>query len=191
MWPWPYLGFESNFESKSNQSNFFYMPYFGRQGQFENQATRQLSGLPLHQGYGGHSKPPGEVQAKPYEAIKNAASRHFLGIPLFKVSEWIFSWNWNLRLHLKTIHPKYQIFDAFREKCLSLSKKFHLVFSMKYSWKKNLEDLFMGVHTVQIVLKHGTTENTQIWCFNLHLILDVPQHFCQKLHVWSLITPVM
>ena len=117
-----------------------------------------------------------EVQAKPYEPIKNAASRHFLGIPLFKVSEWIFSWNWNLRLHLKTIHPKYQIFDAFREKCLSLSKKFHLVFSMKYSWKKNLEDLFMGVHTIQMVLKHGTTENTQIWCFNLHLILDVSQH---------------
>ena len=66
------------------------MPYFGRQGQFENQATRQLSGLHLHQGYEGHSKPPGEVQVKPYEAIKNAASRHLLGIPLVKVSEWIF-----------------------------------------------------------------------------------------------------
>ena len=65
------------------------MPYFGRQGQFENEATRQLSGLPLHQGYGGHSKPPGKVQAKPYEAIKNAASRHFLGIPLFKVSDFM------------------------------------------------------------------------------------------------------
>ena len=31
------------------------MPYFGHQGQFENEATRQLSGLPLHQGYGGRS----------------------------------------------------------------------------------------------------------------------------------------
>ena len=67
------------------------MPYFGHQGQFENEATRQLSGLPLHQGYGGHSKPPGEVQAKPCETIKNAASRHFLVIPLSKVTEWIFS----------------------------------------------------------------------------------------------------
>ena len=44
------------------------MPYFGHQGQSGNEATRQLSGLPLHLGFGGEgggrSVPPGEVQAK-------------------------------------------------------------------------------------------------------------------------------
>ena len=79
----PYLGFESNL--------FFNMPYFERQGQSKNEATRQLSGLPLHLGYRGCSEPPGEVKAKHYEAIKNAASKRFLGIPLSTVSQWMFS----------------------------------------------------------------------------------------------------
>ena len=50
------------------------MPYFGHQGQSQNEAIRQLSKLPLHLGYRGHSEPPGGVQAKPYEAFNNAAS---------------------------------------------------------------------------------------------------------------------
>ena len=53
--------------------------------------TRQSSRLSLHLGYRGCSEPTGEVQAKPYKAINNAASRHFFGILLFKISEWMFS----------------------------------------------------------------------------------------------------
>ena len=37
------------------------------------------------------SESPAEAQSKPYEAIKNAASRRFLGISRFKLSEWMFS----------------------------------------------------------------------------------------------------
>ena len=139
------------------------MPYFGHQGQSGNEATRQLSGLPVHLGYRGYSEPTGEVQAKLYETIKNAASRCFLGILLFKVSEWIFSWHWNLQLHLETKPPKYQIFDAFRGKYLSLSKKFHLVFPWNIH-EKNLEDLFVGVVHCSV--------GTKKW--------HVPQYFCHK-----------
>ena len=40
------------------------MPYFGRWGQSGKEATRQLSGLPLHLGwYRGHCEPP--VRSKP------------------------------------------------------------------------------------------------------------------------------
>ena len=66
------------------------MCYFGHQGQSGNEATRQLSELPLHLGYRGCGELPAGVQAKLYEAFNNATSRCLLGIPLFKVSEWMF-----------------------------------------------------------------------------------------------------
>ena len=69
-----------------------------------NEATRQLSGLPLHLSFWWGAA---GVQTKPYESISNAASRRFLGIRLLKVSEWMFLWHRNLGLHLKTKHPKY------------------------------------------------------------------------------------
>ena len=56
-----------------------------------------------------------------------------------------------------------------------------------------LEDLFLGVNT---------SNGTKTWLdaallkimefdLNFHLILDAPLHFCQKLHVWPLIAPVV
>ena len=72
-----YLGFESNF--------LFYMSYFGHQGQSGNEATRQLSELPLHFGY------ILSLLAVPkLNLMKHLTMQHldvFLGIRLFKVSE--------------------------------------------------------------------------------------------------------
>ena len=47
-------------------------------------------------------------------------------------------------------------------------------FSIKYTNKKMLEDLFLGVHTIQTVLKHGWMPNsTKTWldaAFNVDYI---------------------
>ena len=72
------------------QLPLFYMPYFGRQGHSWNEATRQLSELLLHLRSRRHGEPPRFVQAKPYKAFNSASLQAFLGIPFFKVSEWIF-----------------------------------------------------------------------------------------------------
>ena len=50
-------------------------------------------------------------------------------------------------------HLKYYIIDAFTEKYFSL-KGTSFNFSTKYTRKKMLEDLFLGVHTVLKVLEH-------------------------------------
>ena len=83
VWVWltgPHLGFKCNF-------HFFHVPYFGRQGQSGNEATRQVTKLPLHLGSTGRSGLPGGVQAELNTVHRSIL---FLSIPFFKVSEWMF-----------------------------------------------------------------------------------------------------
>ena len=166
------------------------MPYFWRQGQSRNEAIGHLSKLPLHLGFRGCNEAPGEVQAKQFRMQHPDVfwEYHFL-----KLVNGCFC-------DTKTCNSFWRLIFQNIKYLMHLGKNIYLsqrdLISLFHDiyMKIFLEDLFMGVCTVQMVLKHDWMrhcwKHSNRW-FNLHLILDVPQHFCQKLHVWPLITPVM
>ena len=128
---------------------FFYILYFGHQGQL-NEATRQLSKLPLHLGYRGCSEPL--VGSKP-NLMKNLTMQHLklFWNTAFKVSK---LWHWNPWLHLQTKVPKYKIFDVFREKKIVSQTNFIKFFHKMYM-EEMLEYISVDVPTIQTVVKHG------------------------------------